>query len=139
MAKKRISLQFLSSFPCAKNCIQCKYIFTFFRLNKLWEDIDANWMHRETFVHSNFRGNPHENYQSISNETLRAFEVRWLDLRILGLIEQREHSLAKLKELNSKRYNKYDCILTVVPGVPNKWKIHSTRNWYRNKFNCFEH
>jgi hypothetical protein len=49
-------------------------------------------MHRETFLHSNFRGSVHENYKSISDETYRVFEIRWLDLRIKGLIEQREVS-----------------------------------------------
>src|SRR5690606_7100475 len=42
-----------------------------------------------------------QDYQPISKETMRAFEIRWLDLRIQGLIEQRENTLSRLKKLAS--------------------------------------
>ncbi len=65
-------------------------------LNKLWEDTDAGWMYRDTFLHKHFKGSFYENYKSISQETLRLLEARWLDLRIQGLIDQREISLQQI-------------------------------------------
>ena len=75
-------------------------------LSTLWEDSETNWAHRETFMHSNFNDDAHKNFENISKETMRVFEIRWLDLRIKGLIEQRENSLRSLKNICQK------CILS---------------------------
>jgi hypothetical protein len=72
------------------------------RLHKLWEDLDENWGHRETFLHQAF-SSPHEHFSLISNETLRLFEIRWLDLRVLGLIDQRETCLKRIADVSEKR------------------------------------
>ena len=71
-------------------------------LSTLWEDSETNWAHRETFTHSNFNDDAHKNFENISKETMRVFEIRWLDLRIKGLIEQRENSLRSLKNICQK-------------------------------------
>ena len=74
-----------------------------YRLQKLWDDLDESWMHRETFLHQAF-SSPYDNFSLISNETLRLFEIRWLDLRVQGLIEQRETCLKRIADISEKRY-----------------------------------
>ncbi|KAG2381821.1 hypothetical protein C9374_006205 [Naegleria lovaniensis] len=71
-------------------------------LTTLWEDSETNWAHRETFMHSHFNDDAHKNFEQISKETMRVFEIRWLDLRIKGLIEQRENSLRSLRNICEK-------------------------------------
>jgi len=71
-------------------------------LSTLWEDSDTNWAHRETFMHSNFNEDAHKNFGQISKETMRVFEIKWLDLRIKGLIEQRQTSLRSIRNLCHK-------------------------------------
>lgn len=71
-------------------------------LTTLWEDSETNWAHRETFMHSHFNEDAHKNFEQISKETMRVFEIRWLDLRIKGLIEQRENSLRSLRNICEK-------------------------------------
>ncbi|KAL9643510.1 hypothetical protein ABK040_010124 [Willaertia magna] len=65
-------------------------------ITSLWEDSNTNFAHREAFLHTKFDEDAYKNFEEISNETRRLFELRWLDLRIKGLIEQREFSLKKL-------------------------------------------
>lgn len=69
-------------------------------LNQLWEDTDTSWVHREAFSYSNFNTRAHENFSDISHETMRLFEVKWLDNRINGLIEQRESSLDAMQRIS---------------------------------------
>eukprot|EP00761_Pharyngomonas_kirbyi_P013450 gb/GECH01013479.1/.p1 GENE.gb/GECH01013479.1/~~gb/GECH01013479.1/.p1 ORF type:complete len:464 (+),score=127.11 gb/GECH01013479.1/:1-1392(+) len=76
-------------------------------LNTLWEDINESWIHRKNFVHSNFRKDATDsNYESISLETMRVYKIRWLMLRITGLIEQREGSLKKMREIMKRNRKK---------------------------------
>jgi len=110
-------------------------------LHSLWTDIDETWSNREDFIHLHFRENDYQNYKPISGETMRVFEIRWLDLRIQGLIEQREDALQRLKHFASSTQNSPEDNQTLnknaaSPGTasPSRGKGASQPNKYQSLF-----